>query len=418
MQAIARIAIFAFIFTIPWENMIVFPGFGTISRLTGMVAFGFGLAAFFLKPQIRNLTAFHIVFLIFVMYSANSYWWSLDPITSMERINSYLQLVLFVWLLWQFVETEMHILNCMQAYMIGAVVGSIGTIVAWMSGIQSDYLRYSAEGFDPNELSVILAIAIPVAWYLSLRYSSFFLVWLNRSIIPLLWVAILLTSSRTGLIVASVGTLFIIVSLAQGSMGTKIAFAIVALATVFIIPQLIPDSTWQRMGTVESEIVSGTLGNRTMIWAAGIDIWFNNLAFGVGTGAFNAAAILTHGFGATCHNTYLQILVELGATGLMIFAGLMFVIWRKIQLLPVLERRLYLIVCAVLVLGISTLTWETKKPVWLLCSLILSHAVVLAKRKDEESNETEIAEEPVSRRLLQVKSERPLLQNPNGICNE
>jgi O-antigen ligase len=205
------------------------------------------------------------------------------------------------------------------------------------------------------------------------------------------------------------------VSLAHGSTGSKIAFAILAVATAFILPQLIPESTWERMGTLESEIVGGTLGNRTIIWSAGIDIWLNHLAFGVGTGAFSAATVLMHGFAATCHNTYLQILVELGATGFMIFGGLMFVIWKQIQVLPVLERRLYLLVCAVLVLGISTLTWETKKPVWLLCSLILCHGAVLSTRKEGESNEAQVVEEAVSGSVLQVKSEQQLLKTRNGV---
>ena len=69
MQTVARLAILVFVFTIPWENMIVIPGFGTISRLTGVIAFGLGVIAFLMKPQFRSMKLFHLLFLIFTALS-------------------------------------------------------------------------------------------------------------------------------------------------------------------------------------------------------------------------------------------------------------------------------------------------------------------------------------------------------------
>ena len=410
MHNVARFSILVFIFTIPWENMLVIPGIGTISRLAGMLAFAMGLIAFLLQPQLRNMKLFHVLFLTFVMYSAVSYGWSLDHALSMERINSYLQLVLFVWLIWQFVETEQHVLFCGQSYVLGAQVGAVATVTAWLSGVQVVYLRYSAEGFDPNELSIILAAAIPLAWYLSLRQTSVWFVWLNRLSIPLLLFAILLTGSRTGLVVASVGTLFVLSTLARGSTSAKATVAILALLGVVALPQLIPESTWARLGTLENEITNGTMNHRTTIWSAGFDIWLNHLAFGVGTGAFRTATLLTHGFKAVSHNTFLSILVELGATGFLIFAGILFVTWQQLRTLPNLERKLYLTICFILILGLFTLTWETKKPVWLFCSLLLCHALARAEETDSVVGQTaEPVNTDLSTNLLQQKAARPLL---------
>lgn len=411
MQAVARMGILVFVFTIPWENMVVIPGVGTISRLAGMGAFGLGLIAFLLQPQFRNMQTFHGLFLGFVMYSAISYGWSLDQTLSIERIGSNLQLVLFVWLIWQFVENERHVLQNFQFYVLGAMVAAIGTVAAYLSGVEVVYLRYSAEGFDPNELSIILALAIPMAWYLSMRYSSVALVWGNRLLIPVLLVAILLTGSRTGLVVASVGLLFLISTLTRGSVGNKLTLVLLLVLGIVMLPQLIPESTWMRLSTLEEEIVSGTMNNRTTIWLAGFGIWLDHLATGVGAGSFPAAVQLVLGSRAAPHNSFLSILVELGAVGFLLFAAMMVVIWQQTRRLTLLERHLYITLFIILSLGLFTLTWETKKPIWLLCNLLLCHvAVCFDSKKHVAENDSELTSgtnKPP--RLLQAKMSQRLL---------
>ncbi|MDT8383279.1 MAG: O-antigen ligase family protein [Gammaproteobacteria bacterium] len=412
MQLIARMAILAFVFTIPWENMIVIPGFGTISKLTGIVAFSLGFVAFLLQPQLRNFKAFHVLFLSFVMYSAISYVWTVDNELSLDRIRSNFQLVLFVWLIWQFLETERHVLQAIQFYVLGSVVGAVATLVAYLAGVQSSYMRYSAEGFDPNELSVFLAIAIPMAWYLSMRHQTVWLVWLNRLLIAALLIAILLTGSRTGLVVACVGITFILITMSRGSTGAKISVGLLLIVGAIALPQVIPESTWARLATLEEELASGTLNNRTNIWSAGLSIWLNNLAFGVGAGAFRTATHINHGFVAAPHNTFLSILVELGAVGFMLFGAIMYVVWKKISEMPYLERWLYLSTCIILMLGLFTLTWETKKPLWLLGSLILCHAMALVEpytQLPDEKSDISVSETPS--RLLQLKNKHNLLSS-------
>ena len=408
MQAVARLAILAFVFTIPWENMVVIPGVGTISRLAGMGAFGLGIIAFLLQPQFRNMQSFHGLFLGFVMYSAISYGWSLDQALSIERIGSNLQLVLFVWLVWQFVETERHVLLNFQSYVLGAMVAAFGTVAAYLSGVQVVYLRYSAEGFDPNELSIILALAIPMAWYLSMRYSAAILVWGNRLLIPVLLVAILLTGSRTGLVVASVGLLFLISTLTRGSIGNKVTLVLLLVLGIVILPQLIPESIWARLSTLEEEIVSGTMNNRTTIWLAGLGIWLDHLATGVGAGSFPAAVQLVLGTRAAPHNSFLSILVELGAVGFLLFAAMMVVIWQQIRRLTTLERHLYMTVFLILSLGLFTLTWETKKPIWLLCNLLLCHVAARLDLKNNVYEKNSVMEPKAiqTSRLLQAKRSR------------
>lgn len=412
MQAVARMAILVFVFTIPWENMVVISGIGTISRLVGMGAFGLGIMAFLLQPQFRNMQAFHGVFLAFVMYSAISYGWSLDQTLSIERIGSNLQLVLFVWLVWQFVLSEQHVLRNMQFYVLGAMVAAIGTVSAYLSGVQVVYLRYSAEGFDPNELSIILAMAIPLAWYLSMRHSAAVLVWGNRLLIPVLLVAILLTGSRTGLVVASVGLLFLLSTLAHGSASSKVTVVLLLMLGAVALPQLIPDSIWARLSTLEEEIVDGTMNNRTTIWMAGLGVWLDHLAIGVGAGSFPAAVQLVLGSRAAPHNSFLSILVELGAIGFLLFTAIIFLVWKQLRTLSTLERHLYLSIFLILSLGLFTLTWEAKKPVWLLCSLLLCHVAGRIDSEEIVDKKDPVLDSGVNQRhqLLQKKASPYLLK--------
>ena len=67
MTAIAYAALWIFIFSVPWENVIVIPGLGAISRLTGMVALAMTVLAALVTGRFRRWQAFHIAALLFVI---------------------------------------------------------------------------------------------------------------------------------------------------------------------------------------------------------------------------------------------------------------------------------------------------------------------------------------------------------------
>ena len=87
-----------------------------------------------------------------------------------------------------------------QIYDGGVRASSILTIVRYARNQQTYYRRYATAGFDPNDLGLTVALAIPLALYLGLRGSGI-IRWASRAVVVLAIEAVLLSASRTALIV-------------------------------------------------------------------------------------------------------------------------------------------------------------------------------------------------------------------------
>jgi hypothetical protein len=57
------------IFVIPWENAVVIPGFGTLSRAVGIPAFGMALLAILESGTLRTLSMQHLIALFFTVWA-------------------------------------------------------------------------------------------------------------------------------------------------------------------------------------------------------------------------------------------------------------------------------------------------------------------------------------------------------------
>src|SRR6185436_14960972 len=118
----------------------------------------------------------------------------------------------------------------------------------------------------------------------------------------------------------------------------------------------------------------GTLTHRTVIWAAGLQAFRDHAFLGVGAGAYGAAVLKAVDIPYVAHNTYLSVLVELGTVGGLLSVGLLAsVVWCAVRMRD-LERRLWITLLVAWGAGVSSLTWEYRKPTWLLFGLLVAHA--------------------------------------------
>ena len=117
--------IWMMVFVIPWENGVVIHGFGTITRVVGIPAFGMALLAILESGKLRSLAVQHIVMLMFFIWAGLTYFWSYDPSATKTSIYTFIQMFVMVWLLWEFAQTRREQILLLRAYMAGSLVSSV-----------------------------------------------------------------------------------------------------------------------------------------------------------------------------------------------------------------------------------------------------------------------------------------------------
>lgn len=364
-----------FVFTIPWEKSVWIPGIGTGTRLLGVFALGFGLLAAAQRRKVRLPNLVLLLAALFVGWESLSWFWSIDPMATAGRAWTLLQLYGMLCLVWDLCRSEDRQRQLLHAYVSGAVVASAYTVLRFILNQQTYWRRYAAAGFDPNDLGLTIALGVPLALYLSFEARGV-APWLYRLAIAVIEVAIILTASRTALIAVILAFGFAAWTWREAGLTQRVS-AIVLLAILGVGAVCVaPRGTRERLATLPNELTGGTLHNRTRIWKAGLKALKSRPLRGVGAGAYPEAVkpwlgvppIPGHEYVA--HNTFLSVLVESGIIGFGIFGLLLsccaFFIW----MMPQPERALWAITVSVWTIGVSTLTWENRKPTWLVIALI------------------------------------------------
>jgi O-antigen ligase len=314
---------------------------------------------------------------LFTAWSALTWLWSVDPEATIARSFTLVQLLAMSWLVWESSRSENEQRQLLHAYVAGAVVASVATILRYAEGRQTYWRRYAAGGFDPNDLGMTIAIAIPAALYLASRGRGL-APWISRAAIALICAAILLTASRTSLIAAVLALGFVVMNWRHSDAAQRVSAVSLLLLLVLGALWLAPTESRQRIATLPSELARGTLHNRTRIWKTGLTVLRDHPVGGVGAGAY-AQAVKPWlgvppraGHEYVAHNTFLSVLVETGLAGFAIYAALLLFLSTFIWSMPITERALWATTLVVWATGVSVLTWEHRKPSWLIFALIMT----------------------------------------------
>src|SRR6202022_3646337 len=134
-STVERIAfgfLWIFVFSIPGEDSFHIQGFGTVTKLLGLIAIGGGAMAVLATNRIRVWNQVQPVMLSFILWSGATYVWSPSPEMTSDRFVSYLQLFGMVLLIWQLCLREWEQLRLLQAYVLGVCVVSGDTIVRFL----------------------------------------------------------------------------------------------------------------------------------------------------------------------------------------------------------------------------------------------------------------------------------------------
>jgi O-antigen ligase len=379
MNRIAFVSVWIFIFCVPWEEQVAMAGGIAMSHFVGAAAVIAGILACLSSGRIRKPGPLHYLLAGIVAWSALTYYWSVAPDMTLVRVASYAQLLLMVWLIWEFAQTDERQVSLLAAYVLGTFVSGLSTIYSFLTSRGENLAlsdgRYTAPGFNENELGIILALGLVMSCYLLVRNKGPRAIWFIH--VPVSVIAICLTGSRGSFIAAIVALLMFPLSYGSFSRAQK-KFGTLALVVVVASGMaIIPAASWDRIGSIQSEISEGTLTKRTYIWAAGMDVFREHPLIGVGAGAFGASVYSKLDVPYVAHNSYLSVLVEMGVVGELLFVALLAALFHAAITLPKLESRAWTLLLLTWAIAVLSVTWEHRKPTWFLFGMLMAQAAVV-----------------------------------------
>lgn len=371
MTSLAYAVLWIFVFSIPWERMLRLPGVSIVPRVAGAVALGLALLAVVISGRLRRWHPFHVAAVLFWAWAAAELFLFHYGDRLPYKFWTYGQLILVLWLIWELAPSEPRQRGLLTAFVFGTYVAAFETIMVYRREAGA-LRRFSAGGTDANDLAMVLALAVPMAWYLGMRYRQPLLRWACRAYLPVAVVAIGLTGSRGGMLATTVALLVVPLSMTTLSPG-RLATSIVVLGTAGALAvAYTPETLIERLATTGTEVAGRSFGGRGRLWRAGLAAIPENPVFGFGTGGFRSAITPRLGPASqVAHNSYLSVLVEQGIVGFVLYMAMFVAVFLSILKLPLLERRFALVLLATLGVAMFPLTWEDRRAVWFVLAALL-----------------------------------------------
>jgi O-antigen ligase len=298
-----------------------------------------------------------------------------------RRLVTDAQLLALVWLGWQLLLSERDL----RATVAGFVAGCLAIVaLTWRSFLTGTALhegtRYAATSFDANDMSVTLALGIPMAAWLALGSGR----WRDRLgllYLPIVAGAIGLSGSRAGALTGSVVTIAVLWWTARRSPSQFALASALVLVGMAIAAAIIPSDNWARILTLREQIASGTMGDRTQIWRAGLAILAQHPVLGVGVGGFRHAVVPALNMQMVAHSTLLSVAVELGLIGFSLFAATLVAVWRGVERCSLRQRAFGRLLLLAWIVGSASLTWESRKATWLV--LLIGAVLPVSSPKED-----------------------------------
>ena len=372
IYSLALFAVLTFIFLIPWGNGL----WDGLTRVFGILAFAAAALLFVVEGTHKNYTYFHFFAFALWAWVLLSTIWSPNLDKGTEMAGRVFQVMLLPLLFTLVIDNRKSIIYAYQSYVLGNIIGSSIIIYNYLNGIQSPYYnRYTIPNFETDEMSIFLALAIPMAAYLASILDKKWKRLINLFAMPLIIFAIFLTGTRTGSIVAVIGILYWLFTHRKASFRIKASILIVFILSIITVASFAPKASLDRVFSAGKSLKSGNLNYRTVIWKASILQWKTAPVIGVGLGGLGDVLSKEHVNFDAAHNTYLHILTENGIIGLTLYLLVLVSILYLILQVPLSEKVFLLSLFFIIIISQLTLHTHILKSTWFVFSMLVIHAL-------------------------------------------
>lgn len=252
------------------------------------------------------------IFLVALLGAPFSFW----PMLSIEILmKNFFPTVVMFFIISHIVFRIDEVKRIVWFYLFAATLLVINSL---KSGISHG--STGSDIYDANDLALVFNITLPFCFYFIDNYRGYkklILIVLSLLIIAL----VILSASRGGFLGLIVfGGYWIITS------NRKLFAVLLVCAALVLIPVLAPVDTWERISTLwnPQSDYDRTAGDRTYVWERGLKTFAEHPFLGVGIGcyAIGDGQSKEEGKWMTAHNSYIQLGVELGAIGILLFLSL------------------------------------------------------------------------------------------------
>ena len=376
----------AYAFTIPFHRIFQFGGVGSAATVAGGLAAVAGAFALLTGPVRNGVHRMHVMAAALTMVTVLSLAWSSFPTASFDSSLRGLgpgdalrtvQLLLITWMIWEFVERRRYV-QLVCGYVLGANIAASWSIFRWLrDGGEEGNERFtaSAEG-QLNITALVLALGIPLAWWALQHVRSRLVMLMLAGYLMLGPVAILLTASRSGSAAALFAVIALIASASQLRLRQKAVLLVAVVAAVILSLNIVPDSSFDRVGTVvtDEETTEEDLGTRENLWRIGLDAFGEEPIVGGGRGIVRAEAKAA-GFDLrfSSHNTWINVAAEFGILGLVPFVLMYLSLFGIFRVGSRFDRWIAVGLFSAFFASSMVINFELEKANWLLLAILAGH---------------------------------------------
>lgn len=326
-----RLLFFALVFIL-FSNLDVFFPF----RLYRLVLFvflnSFAIAVIRGRKIIIHDKVFAFLTIAFVIVAVQSVIAARNLDLALLGINRFLKVVLVLAITAQFVSDRKSFRSTIYVVAIGIAVSSFLPFLVkppaqystasmiWSKGV----FRYEGFVFEPNMLALVQVFFISIlifAFYI-LKEKVLLRLLVVLAIIGSILVLIM-TFSRSGFV--SLVFLFIIFLIMERKNKVILATGLSIIAVGLIMA---PPVYWERISsifTIASNIQEDlAIVSRIAAMKVSLMLWLKNPILGVGMENFTKNATFYVPYEIVVHNSFLQVLAELGTIGILVFTSLFF----------------------------------------------------------------------------------------------